>query len=359
MRQRLETLINQVGAPLVGITSLLNPIASNTTPEALRRAARQGTCETLQPGGCLTGLANNAQAAANNSNQNNNLLNQILNTLRGANETLLPFIWQGVQTIDTKIGAQMPGGIAGAVGRLSASLGIDRVLNLINFLANIHNASMLSASLKVTLLGMLSSIGNATGLLQTSEGGNVDLNSVFNQGIETFIVKLIGVEAWASTKLEWRKYSSIYRAATNSLNAISSMFNSIGEVLETTAEHTGKIGNAIRAAGLVRENAYNFMAEKLSVKTSKFMTFVSKIGGVTQVLETINEIAENIVEGQEQYTEAVKATADFQKQLADAQKNPGIDNKVLKEEAAKIKENLTKDPTGEDETGLLSFLTDL
>lgn len=136
------------------------------------------------------------------------------------------------------------------------------------------------------------------------------------------------------------------------------MFNSIGDALETTGEHTGKIGNAIRAAGLVRENAYNFMAEKLNVKTSKFMTFQSKVGSVTQVLETVNEIAQSIVEGQEQYTEAVKATNEFREALANAEKSSGVDNKALKEEAAKIKENLVKDPTGEDETGLLSFLTD-
>ena len=358
---RIREQLTNVGIGIAALTPMINPINNinnNTTPEALRRAARQGTCETLQPGGCLTGLANNAKAAANNSSQNNNLLNQAVNILRGANETLLPFIWQRVQTIDTKLGAQMPGGLGGVLGRLSSSLGIDRVFNLINFLANLHNASMLSASLKVTLLEMLSSVGNATGLLQTSEGDNVDLNSVFNQGIETFITKLIGVDAWASMKLSWRKYSSIYRAATNSLNAVSSMFNSIGEVLETTAEHTGKIGNAIRAAGLVRENAYNFMAEKLNVKTSKFMTFQTKVGGATQVLETVNEIAENIVEGQEQYTEAIKATSEFKEALANAEKSDGVNNKLIKEEADKIKANLVKDPTGEDETGLFSFLTD-
>ena len=143
------------------------------------------------------------------------------------------------------------------------------------------------------------------------------------------------------------------------MNAISSMFNSIGQAVETAAEYTGKIGNAIRAAGVVRENAYNFMSERFEVRNSnKYIAFQSSVGNTIQVLETVNEIAENIVEGQQQYTEAVKATADFHKQLSEAQKNPGIDNKAVKEEAEKIKANLVKDPTGEDEEGLLSFLTD-
>ena len=53
----------------------------------------------------MSGVANHAQTAANNSTANQGLLNQILSILRGANEALLPFIWQRVQTIDNKLGA--------------------------------------------------------------------------------------------------------------------------------------------------------------------------------------------------------------------------------------------------------------
>lgn len=353
-------------AILAGLTPVIQTIGDRvtktveqTTPEALRDASKQGSCDAFAPTGCNADIRDNAQRAAQKADDNNKILEALKNLLSGFNFALIQQTWQNTLTINNKLGAALPGGLSGALVRLSKSLGIDRVFNLINFMANLHNASMLSASLKVTLLEMLSSVGNATGLLQTSEGDNVDLNSVFNQGIEKFITSLIGVDAWASMKTTWRKYNSIYRAATNSLNAVSSMFNSIGDALETTAEHTGKIGNAIRAAGLVRENAYNFMAEKLNVKTSKFMTFQSKVGSVTQVLETVNEIAENIIEGQQQYTEAVKATNEFREALILAPKSDGVDNKLIKEEAAKIKENTLKDPTGEDETGLLSFLTDL
>lgn len=353
------------GAILAGLTPAIQTIGEKvtktfeqTTPDALRDASKQGSCDAFAPTGCNADIRENAKKAAQKADDNNKILEALKNLLSGFNFALIQQTWQNTLTINSKLGAAMPGGLSGALGRLSRSLGIDRVFSLINFAANLHNASMLSASLKVTLLETISSILNATGLLQTSEGENVDLNAVFNGKAEEFVVSLIGVDAWASMKLSWRKYSSIYRAATNSLNAVSSMFNSIGNALETTAEHTGKIGNAIRAAGLVRENAYNFMAEKVNVKTSKFMTFESKVGSVTQVLETVNEIAQNIVEGQQQYTEAVKATEEFKEELASAEKSSGVDNKLIKEEAEKIKANLIKDPTGEDESGLLSFLTD-
>lgn len=204
----MQNQLTNLGLGLALLTPLVNPInqaATQTTPEALRNAAASGICTTLRPGGCMSNLANNAQASAQNSASNQNLLTRILSILEGANQVLIPLIWQRVQTIDTKLGAQMPSGLGGVLSRLSNSLGIDRVFNLINFAANLHNASMLSASLKVTLLETISSVLNATGLLQTSEGSNVDLNAVFNGKVEQFITSLIGVEAWASMKFTWRK----------------------------------------------------------------------------------------------------------------------------------------------------------
>lgn len=358
--EELKKRFDEQALLLVGLTALLNPIVNNTTPEALRDAAETGTCRTLQPGGCMAPLAQNAANAANNSANNGAALSGLMAFLQALQATFLQPILAGINLINTKLGPVMAGadGIGGFLSRLSKSLGVDRALNLIAIAANLHNAMMLSASLKITLLEVLSSVGNATGLLQTSEGDNVDLNAVFNQGVEKFVTLLLGEENYASLKVGLRKYSAIYRAANNVLSNVGNMFSSIGNGIEVIGEHTGKIGNSIRAAGLVRENAYQWMAEKMSVHTNKFMTFQTKVGGVTEVLETINEIAESTIEGQQSYTEAVKATADFQKQLAESSKNPGIENKAIAEEAAKIKENLSKDPTGEKEAGYLSFLTD-
>lgn len=362
IRDEINKILGPTAIAIAGITALLNPIANNTTPEALRDAAATGTCRTTQPGGCTYNMVNDAINAGNAPvNQKLDKLGDLANLGANLGElVLLKPIKEGVDLANKKLGPILKGadGMSGFLSRLSSSLGIDRALNLIGIASNLHNAMMLSASLKVTLLEVLSSVGNATGLLQTSENENVDLNSVFDRGIETFMTSILGTENYAGLKVGLRKYNAIYRAATNSLNATSQMFSSIGEALETAAEYTGKIGNALRAASVVRENAYNFMSERITVKTSKFMTFQSKVGDVTQVLETINEIAENVVEGQQQYTEAVKATKEFKKALADADRPEAIDNKLIKEEAEKIKANLVKDPTGEDETGLLSFLTD-
>lgn len=336
-----------------GVTNLLNPIFRNTTPQALTPLIENAVCRTTQPGGCTSNAINNAAANVNaNTNQRLGNLGDLLGL--GADGLLMAKL----NIMDNKLGSQITGGLSGGLGRMSRFLGIDRVLNLLNTLAILHNAMMLSASLKITLLEMLSSIGNATGLLQTSEGDNVDLNQVFNNGIEGLITHLIGAENYAGLRLSWRKYSAIYRAATNSLNAITSMFNSLGEAIETTAEYTGKIGNALRAAGAVSENAYNFFSEKVNARTSRFMRFQTRTTGVSEILEAVNEVAENVIEGQEQFKEYEENKKKFNDELAAAKKNPGIDNAEIKAEAEKIKENLAKDPSGEDDEGLLSFLTD-
>lgn len=285
----------------------------------------------------------------------NRQLREVLNYLIAA-MVILTFLRAAIPTIIANV-ATMGTRLVGLVRFLA----IDRVLNLLNFLANLHNASMLTSSLKITLLEMLGSVGNATGLLQTADGDNVDLNQVFNQGIETLIVGVVGADIYAQMTLSWRKYNPILRAGSNILSNVGNMFSSLGNGVEVIGERTGKIGNSLRAAGVVRENAYNYMSENMSVHTNKFMGFQTKAGGAIEVLEAVNEIAQSVVEGQEAYTESVKATDAFKKTLAEGEKKPGIDadNLAIKAEAEKIKANLVKDPTGEKETGYFSSLTDL
>lgn len=376
--KEIEDKIDEIALVLVGLTQAFAPvpgrltniqdnttnIQNNTTPQAIQNAAAAGTCQTLQPGGCMVPLANNAANAANNSNNaanaannaannaaaNNNILNRIMALLQGIDLTLLA-------TINSKLGAAMPGGLSGGLSRLSRFLGIDRALNLLNFLATVHNAIMLSNGLKETLLTTLSSVGNATGLLETSEGENVDLNQVANQGFEMLMIKIFGAEVWAGIETNWRKHNRIYQAAANVTNAVSNMMNAIANGIEAIGERAGKIGNALKAAAQVPENAYQWFSEKMNVRGSKYLTFETKVGQTTAFLNVINEVAQNVVEGQQAYTEAVKATKEFNEEMKKAEKEKGAENELIKKEAEENKKLATKDPTGAKEKGLLSFLT--
>jgi hypothetical protein len=331
---------------LGGLAFLIKKINDQTTPAAIETAAAAGTCRTTQPGGCSSNLANEA-----GDRNNQNLLSSLGAPAAQAPELGILYL------MNNKLGNQIPGGLAGGVGRLSNFLGIDRILNILNLMAILHNAFMLSNQLKVTLIEMLGSVGNATGLLQTAEGDNVDLNATLNKGITGLIDSVIGESERVRLELLFKKYNRIYQAGANMMNSMQSMINSLGEVLEVTAEYSGKIGNALKGAGAIAENAFQWMSEKHDAKSSKFLRYQTSIGGVTQALEVINEISETVVEGQQAKIDADKATEDFKIALKAAPKNEGAENKAVADEVKRRKEAATADTEGDDDTGLFSNLT--
>lgn len=94
-QEDLKKRVEEIGLGLVGLTGLLqglqnpvNNIAQNTTPENLKKASRDATCDAVKPDGCLLPLANNAAAAANNSAGNSNKLDGI-NTLLNSADALV------------------------------------------------------------------------------------------------------------------------------------------------------------------------------------------------------------------------------------------------------------------------------
>ena len=126
-KEDLEKLITS-GAALAGLTPAIqaigdrvNQTARQTTPEAIATAAEVGTCNAFAPNGCNADIKDNAKKAADNSASNKTALERITDQLANlADLALLPII-------NNKLGAQLPGGLAGASTRLSRFLGIDRI----------------------------------------------------------------------------------------------------------------------------------------------------------------------------------------------------------------------------------------
>ena len=91
--------------PKPELTSL-EKIQQQTSPEALKKAAVDATCQTLKSDGCMNPLAKNAEVAANNSANNSSKLDQLnagLNTAQLANTNFwLPIL---VPTVSCELGA--------------------------------------------------------------------------------------------------------------------------------------------------------------------------------------------------------------------------------------------------------------
>ena len=306
----LRERFNELSLLVTGLTVLLNPIANNTTPEALRDAAATGTCRTLQPGGCSTPMAQNAEDAARLSADNNNKLNALNTTLQGLDLSLL-----GV--INNKLGPQLPGpnGIAGFLSRTAQAAKLDKALNALNTVLLLHNAAMLSRSLGSTL-GDLTSQSLATIGIKDSEGSPIDINEQLGKQVNTFMESILGAEVWAGTKTSWNKASSIISSATNIMYTVRSMFDSGREILEWTAENTGKIGNALKKYRIVGEDAYKWMPERVTVQNR----FTQKIDRIREGTDSLDDAASSLtgVLGEVQSIQQEYADLQEQKQRFDA-----------------------------------------
>lgn len=317
IRDEINKVLGPTAIAIAGITALLNPIANNTTPEALRDAAETGTCRTLQPGGCMAPIAQNAANAANNSANNGAALSGLMAFLQGLQAAFLQPILAGVNLVNTKLGPVMAGadGIGGFLKRAYEATHIDKVLNAMNTVLLVHNAAMLSRNLGSTL-GDLTSQALSTIGIKDAEGSPIDINKEIGTQVNTFMENLVGAEVWKGTKTSWNKASSIISSATNIMYTVRSMFDSGREILEWSAENTGKIGNALKKYRIVGEDAYKWMPERVTVQNA----FTRRLDRIREGTDSLDDAASSLtgVLGEVQSIQQEYADLQEQKQRFDA-----------------------------------------
>ncbi len=267
---------------LIGLVPLIPARAADairpsipTIPQ-IENAAKTGTCQTFQPGGCgakaLDGLGNGINQ--NTNNQSNNLLDK-LNA--GANAVQLGLL----KVIDNKLGNQITGGISGKLVDGFKWLQLDRALGLLTFAATVQNHLMLSNDIGQTLIGAFTNVLTLIGL-KDDKGKAFDVGSVINSTVENFVKGIVGAENYTTISSAWAKANRIYQATTNVLNAFQNISSTILSGIELVAGQTGKIGNALRKSGEVLETAYGWMNPQ------------PKINRITQTLEGLNQGASTI-----------------------------------------------------------------
>ncbi|MGB3208246.1 MAG: hypothetical protein WBB28_24950 [Crinalium sp.] len=311
--QRIEDLNKNLDQQILKIPGIL--IASQLFIGGITNAAASGACRTMQPGGC--GSNRMKQAENNISNDLKNRIDPLGAALSGLNTSLLTPIKTTVNTINSKLGAQVPGGISGQVGNVLKRVGdlkdvvikkfgdtwkflqLDRVLNLLTFAAVFHNAMMLSASLKETLMETISNVLGAIGIKDYSknpEGEIFDINSMFNSTIEAAIKNAVGAENFEGIKADFKKYNRIYQAAANMLSAVQGLSYTILSALEIVGGQTARIGNALLKSRTVLDNAFGWMNPSPNFGNRLFVA----LDGAEDKLSTVNEIAENTLSAQSQ-----------------------------------------------------------
>jgi hypothetical protein len=175
-------------------------------------------------------------------------------------------------------------------------LKIDRVLNILTFATTMHNALMLSSSLKDTLLGILDNVLATFGFaLKDAEGGSIGLSDLINSTIENLIKGMVGADNYTSLKANLAKANRIYQAATNLLFSLQSIGYSILSALEVVGSWVAWIGNALKKFGAVAEKAYPWMNPSPDFN-NPVMTNLNRAQEMLEPIEMISNETRSVTE---------------------------------------------------------------
>jgi hypothetical protein len=291
-----------------------------TIPE-IEDAAAAGTCKTTQPGGCMNKLVNNS---ADNINANtDDGLKKIADAANaGANAAELALL----NTINSKLGDQVSGGISGFMNRIVKNQWVDRAINLITMTAAVHNVIMLSDQAVTTFFGILDNVLAVPALIVDPNAETIDTKQAFGGVIDGFFKNIFGVTEWAEIKARWATANRIYQAAANGANEVRSIGGNIISAVEQTAQLTGKGFNAMQDEGLLSESNWDYSPEALNLKGGLFAKFGKLANGIniaTEGLEAIESITSEIrsaVDSANQIKENAKEVDDGLKELIGASK---------------------------------------
>ncbi|MDZ8108988.1 MAG: hypothetical protein RM338_25650 [Nostoc sp. DedQUE12a] len=300
-----------------------------TIPQ-IENAAATGTCRTTQTGGCMRRALDES---VGNINQNTN--NRI-NALDVANAGMNGALLMGQQTILTRLGNQLPGGIGGKLTRFTQWLQLDRALNVLTFTATVQNHLMLSNDIGQTLLGAFTNVLTLVGL-KDDDNQPYDIGSIINSTIENLVKGIVGTENYTVISEAWAKANRIYQATNNVLNSFLNLSQTILQASEMIAAYTGRIGNALRKGGVILESAYGWMNPQ--PKFNRVTGFLEKLQNGASTIQMVTQAPLDIVNAT---TELTTASTDFVKAIKEDDKPENKATPTPEPDELKAKESQIK-----------------
>ncbi|OCQ98962.1 hypothetical protein BCD64_23270 [Nostoc sp. MBR 210] len=326
---KLNQIINFL--PLIPARVADNIRPSIPTIPQIENAAATGMCKTTQPGGCSRKMMDDAvgNINGNTNNKTGDVLNAVNAGLQIPELALL-------DTINNKLGNQIPGGIGRVVSQITRNQAINQIVNLVTMAAAIHNAIQLSDNVAVTFFGILDNLFAIPTLIINPEGNPIDTRDVFNNAIENVMKSVFGVEEWAEIKARWAAFNRIYQAAANSVNEIRSIGSSLNDAISTTATLTGRGFNALQNDGILSDYNWEPTPENLRLKGgiyAKLGKLADGINVVGETLEAIESVTSEIRSAVESANQIKSNTAEME---AEIKKLLGDETKKKDEEIAAL-----------------------
>ncbi|PSB05602.1 hypothetical protein C7B62_24855 [Pleurocapsa sp. CCALA 161] len=310
------------------IVPRLDNIADATSEPKIAKGVQTGICNSLNGGSCPPTPTNpNPTQGLQGMNDGLNAKLAGLDLLQGA--AILGYVKNTNEAVrHAKYGLEAVQGFADKAWKATHA---DKILNGITTALVVHNAIMLSSNLGQTIGDATSSVLNAIGI-KDSEDNPIDVNTVIRAKMTELISSVIGSENYAALTKKIAAANRIYQSAANVLDLTRSLFDSARNVAELTAENTGKIGNALREAGAVYEDAYDLMQEKVNPQNQaqrRLEGLANTLGDLAEGASAIAEVSEEVIETKENIIQ-LKAE---RKQLEDETKLFLDAEKVKKDEA--------------------------
>ena len=213
----------------------------------------------------------------------------------------------------TKVGDDVVN-LAKASGDFFKSSVLGRAWNALTLLIVLHNAAMLSRNIVDTLGDTL-----ATGLelmgIKDEEGNRIDINQILGKRADDFMKSLLGETVWFNTKQSWVLANRALQAATNITSTLASIMDSSLEVGLWTAEQVAKIGNGLKADGVVERFRWPDMPETVP----RGYSLLNKLEGLDDAASSVNMVVSELKSVQEEATDLVEQRDEFKKAVSDAQ----------------------------------------
>ncbi len=249
-----------------------------------------------------------------------------------------------LDAINSKLGPQINGGLSAWIRKLQKSHVVSWYLNMLTLITTLHNAVMLSRGLFETLAettGMaITAVGRMIGIVGAEE--TVEVSEILGNSINGFMEGIVGAENWRGMKASWTKWSRIYQAASSIVWSMRSMMDSTREIMEWTAENTGKIGNALKRWRVVGENAYKWMPESVQAQGAVFRKFQRMRDGIDNLEDaasSLGSVTSEVINIQDEITQMRQNKENFEKALKDNTPKPRDDNKPVGDKEAEKKTN--------------------
>lgn len=311
-----STSLSPPGTRLRGsVTTRINPQRQPSTPTTPNIPPATGQPPTLTCRYDSLGIAGQVNVVDGKVTAANNALLTLSTAVTAVQAILTDQVLGKVNTIDNKLGPQIPGGgISGKLGQMFDFakktwnfLQIDRVLHVLTWIGVLHNAYMLSRGLSQTLFSAISTVLDAFGIEDADENP-LDVGQIVGEWTENFLKSLLGEETVDGMKTTWAKYNRIYQAAANIIYSVQSMVYSMVEILETISNYVGKIGNALMRSGAILQNSFNWMNTNVNYLDNRFFRFLQRTQDGVEIIE---QVFSEVVSIQEMGAELANQTNEF------------------------------------------------